>query len=173
MLDGRHDEPVCICPEHLLHGGDGRPVCYDPEKRVPATPELKAFYDDLDAVDFMPLPKPGCEPQVLHALLHSGLVTADHPFLLPVCEYPHCGAVFADEPFGGETVRLVFDRDFRRGVRYGLAHEQPCPLLPTLWAAYGVNADTLVRCWSQRYGVANRLRALGEDDLADRLAYEE
>lgn len=48
-----------------------------------------------------------------------------------------------------------------------------CPLLPTLWAAYGVNADTLVQCWSQRYGVANRLRALGEDDLADRLAYEE
>lgn len=48
-------------------------------------------------------------------------------------------------PFCGETVRLVFDRDFRRGVR----------------------------CWSQRYGVANRLRALGEDDLADRLAYEE
>lgn len=48
----------------------------------------------------MPLPKPGCEPQVLHALLHSGLVTADHPFLLPACEYPHCGAVFADEPFG-------------------------------------------------------------------------
>lgn len=76
-------------------------------------------------------------------------------------------------PFCGETVRLVFDRDFRRGVRYGLAYEQPCPLLPTLWAAYGVNADTLVQCWSQRYGVANRLRALGEDDLADRLAYEE
>lgn len=100
VLDGRHDEPVCICPEHLLHGGDGRPVCYDPNGREPAMPELRAFYDDLDAVDFMPLPKPGCEPQVLHALLHSGLVTADHPFLLPVCEYPHCGAVFADEPFG-------------------------------------------------------------------------
>lgn len=98
VLDGRHDEPVCFCPEHLLHGGDGRPVCYDPEKRVPATPELRAFYDDLNAVDFMPLPKPGCEPQVLHALLHSGLVTADHPFLLPICEYPHCGAVFADGP---------------------------------------------------------------------------
>ncbi|WP_368111771.1 hypothetical protein, partial [Bifidobacterium adolescentis] len=32
-------------------------------------------------------------------LLHSGLVTADHPFLLPICEYPHCGAVFADGPF--------------------------------------------------------------------------
>lgn len=76
-------------------------------------------------------------------------------------------------PFCGGTVHLVFDRDFRRGVRYGLAHEQPCPLLPTLWAAYGVNADTLVRCWSQRYGVANQLRALGEDDLADRLAYKE
>lgn len=32
---------------------------------------------------------------VLDALLHSRLVTADHPFLLPVCEYPHCEAVFA------------------------------------------------------------------------------
>lgn len=73
-------------------------------------------------------------------------------------------------PFCGGTVRLASDRDFRRAVRYGLTHEQPCPLLPTLWAAYGVNADTLVRRWSQRYGVANRLRALGEDDLADRLA---
>lgn len=73
-------------------------------------------------------------------------------------------------PFCGGTVHLVFDRDFRRGVRYGLAHEQPRPLLPTLWATYRVNADTLVRCWSRRYGVANRLRALDEDDLADRLA---
>ena len=105
VLDGRHDEPVCFCPEHLLHGGDGRPVRYDPNGREPVTPELRAFYDDLDAVDFMPLPKPGCEPQVLHALLHSGLVTADHPFLLPVCEYPHCGAVFADEPFGAMWYR--------------------------------------------------------------------
>lgn len=26
--------------------------------------------------------------------------------------------------------------------------------------------------WNQRYGVANRLRALGEDGLADMLAYE-
>lgn len=76
-------------------------------------------------------------------------------------------------PFCGGTVRLVCDRDFRRGSRYGITHEQPRPPLPTLWAAYGVNADTLVRCWSQRYGVANRLRALGEDDLADRLAYKE
>lgn len=76
-------------------------------------------------------------------------------------------------PFCGETVRLVSDRDFRRGSRYGITHEQPRPPPPTPWAAYGVNADTLVRCWSQRYGVANRLRALGEDDLADRLAYEE
>lgn len=40
------------------------------------------------------------ERGALDALLHSGLVTADHPFLLPICEYPHCGAVFADEPFG-------------------------------------------------------------------------
>ena len=76
-------------------------------------------------------------------------------------------------PFCGGTVRLVSDRDFRRGSRCGITHEQARPLLPTLWAAYGVNADTFVRCWSQRYGVANRLRALGEDDLADRLAYEE
>lgn len=75
-------------------------------------------------------------------------------------------------PFCGGTVCLVCDRDWR-GVRYGIAHERPCQLLPTLWAAYGVGEDTLVRCWSQRYGVANRLRALGEDDLADRLAYEE
>lgn len=76
-------------------------------------------------------------------------------------------------PFCGDTVRLVCDRDFPRGVRYGIVYEQPCPLLPTLWAAYGVESDTLARCWNQRYGVANRLRALGEDDLADRLAYEE
>lgn len=62
------------------------------------------------------------------------------------------------------------EADYRHCLRCGITHEQPCPLLPTLWAAYGVNADTLVRCWSQRYGVANRLRALGEDDLADRLA---
>lgn len=73
-------------------------------------------------------------------------------------------------PFRGGIVRLVSDRDFRRDSRYGITHEQPRPLPPTLWAAYGANADTLVRCRSQRYGVANRLRALGEDDLADRLA---
>lgn len=79
----------------------------------------------------------------------------------------------AKYPFRGGTVRLVSDRDFRRGSRYGITHEQPCPLLPTLWAAYGVNADTPVRCWSQRYGVANRLRALGGGDSAGRLAYEE
>lgn len=76
-------------------------------------------------------------------------------------------------PFCGGTVRLVSDRDFRRGSRYGTTHEQPYPPPPTLWAAYGVNADTPVRCRSQRYGVANRLRALGEDDLADRPAHEE
>lgn len=99
VLDGRLGDPVCICPEHLLHGRDGKPVYYDPENRVPASPELKAFYADLDVVDFIPLPKPECEAGVLDALLHSGLVTADHPFLLPVCEYPHCEAVFADEPF--------------------------------------------------------------------------
>ena len=76
-------------------------------------------------------------------------------------------------PFCGGTVRLVSDRDFRRGSRYGITHEQSRPLLTTLWAAYGVNADTLARYWNQRYGVANRLRALGEDGLADMLAYEE
>lgn len=76
-------------------------------------------------------------------------------------------------PFHGGAARLVSDRDFRRGVRYGITHEQPRPLPPTLWAAYGANADTLVRCWSRRYGVANRLRALGEDDSADRPAHEE
>lgn len=76
-------------------------------------------------------------------------------------------------PFCGGTVRLVSDRDFRRGSRYGITHEQPRPLLTTLWAVYGVNADTLARCWNQRYGVANRLRALGEDGPADMLAYEE
>ena len=63
-------------------------------------------------------------------------------------------------PFCGGTVHLVSDRDSRRGSRYGITHRQPCPAA----------ADTLVRCWSQRYGVANRLRALGEDDSADRLA---
>lgn len=47
------------------------------------------------------------------------------------------------------------------------------PIVAALWAAYGVNADTLARCWNQRYGVANRLRALGEDDLTNRLAYKE
>lgn len=100
VLDGRLGDPVCICPEHLLHGKDGKPVYYDPENRVPASPELKAFYADLDVVDFMPLPKPECEAGVLDAMLHSRLVTADHPFLLPVCEYPHCAAMFVDEPFG-------------------------------------------------------------------------
>lgn len=49
VLDGRHDEPVCFCPEHLLHGGDGRPVRYDPNGREPVMLELRAFYDDLDA----------------------------------------------------------------------------------------------------------------------------
>lgn len=73
-------------------------------------------------------------------------------------------------PFCSGTVRFVSDRDFRRGSRYGTTHEQPRPLPPTPWAAYGVSADTSVRCRNRRYGVANRLRALGEDDSADRLA---
>lgn len=49
-------------------------------------------------------------------------------------------------PFCDGAVHLVFDSDFRRGVRYGIVHERPCPLLPTLWAAYGVESDTLARC---------------------------
>lgn len=80
--------------------------------------------------------------------------------------------ILAACPFCGGSVRLVHDSGSGRGVRYGLEHEQDCPLLPTLWAEYGVSADTLARCWNQRYGVADRLRALGEDELADMLAYE-
>lgn len=72
-------------------------------------------------------------------------------------------------PFCGGSVRLVHDSGTRCT---GLEHEQDCPLLPTLWAEPGVSADTLARCWNQRYGVADRLRALGEDGLADMLAYE-
>lgn len=97
VLDGRHDEPVCICPEHLLYDGDGRLVRYDPEGVVPETAALAEFYEGHVGE---PLPDPDCERGVLDALLHSGLVTADHPSLLPICEYPHCGAVFADGPFG-------------------------------------------------------------------------
>lgn len=37
----------------------------------------------------------------------------------------------------------------------------------------GLNPIRSPAVGNQRYGVANRLRALGEDDLADRLAYEE
>lgn len=60
VLDGRLGEPVCICPEHLLHGGDGRPVpvghavlppalaerCTDP--RLPAV--RSSCVDDVLAV---------------------------------------------------------------------------------------------------------------------------
>lgn len=37
--------------------------------------------------------------------------------------------------------------------------------------APGVKADTIVRCWNQRYGVADMLREKGEDGLADEMAY--
>ena len=50
-------------------------------------------------------------------------------------------------PFCGGAVRLVCDRDFRRGVRYGIVHERICPLLPTLWAAYGVLPVTKLFCF--------------------------
>lgn len=97
VLDGRHDEPVCICPRHLFYDADGRLVRYDPEGAVPETAALVEFYEGHMGE---PLPDPGCERGVLDALLHSELVVASHPFLLPVCEYPHCDAVFADELFG-------------------------------------------------------------------------
>ena len=96
VLDGQHDEPVAICPEHLLYGHDGKPVSYDPEYNVPQTESLMPFYEDREGE---PLPEPDCERGVLHALLHAGLFIADRPFISPVCEYPHCGAAFVDAPF--------------------------------------------------------------------------
>ena len=97
MLDGRRQDPVCICPKHLFYDGDGRLVRYDPEGVVPETAALAEFYEGHVGE---PLPDPDCERGVLDALLHSELVVASHPFLLPVCEYPHCGVGFVDEPFG-------------------------------------------------------------------------
>ena len=96
VLDSRADEPVAICPEHLLYDADGEPVRHDPERNGPKTSSLKPFYEDREGE---PLPEPDCEPGVLHALLHAGLVIADRPFISPVCEYPHCDSVFADWPF--------------------------------------------------------------------------
>lgn len=70
-------------------------------------------------------------------------------------------------PFCGGTVALV-----RSSGRFGVAHEpDTCSILPTIWGAPGVKADTIVRCWNQRYGVANMLREKGEDGLADEMAY--
>lgn len=97
VLDGRHGEPVAICPQHLYYRGDGTPVRYGPSGGGPETEALKPFYEGHEGE---PLPEPDCGAGVLDALLHAGLVVADRPFLLPVCEYPHCGAVFADEPLG-------------------------------------------------------------------------
>lgn len=37
--------------------------------------------------------------------------------------------------------------------------------------ASDIKADTIVRCWNQRYGVANLLREKGEDELADEMAF--
>lgn len=74
-------------------------------------------------------------------------------------------------PFCGRPVGLVFSRG-PEGVRYGIGHgEDECSILPTIWGAPGVGADTVVRCWNQRYGVANMLRAKGCDGLADEMAY--
>ena len=54
----------------------------------------------------------------------------------------------------------------------GVSHRPgACSILPTVWGAPGVPAGTIVRCWNQRYGVANMLREKGEDGLADEMAY--
>lgn len=74
-------------------------------------------------------------------------------------------------PFCGGPVRLVHDGT-ADGTCYGISHRPgACSILPTVWGAPGVPADTIVRCWNQRYGVANMLRAKGEDGLADEMAY--
>ena len=70
-------------------------------------------------------------------------------------------------PFCGGSVSLVYSSG-----RFGIAHEPaPCLILSTVWGAPGVPADTVARCWNQRYGVAAMLRARGEDELADEMAY--
>ena len=74
-------------------------------------------------------------------------------------------------PFCGGFVRLVYD-DTPDGTCYGISHRPGvCSILPTVWGAPGVKADTIVRCWNQRYGVANMLREKGKDGLADEMAY--
>lgn len=74
-------------------------------------------------------------------------------------------------PFCGGPVRLVYDGT-ADGTCYGISHRPgACSILLTVWGAPGVKADTIVRCWNQRYGVANTLREKGEDGLADEMAY--
>ena len=74
-------------------------------------------------------------------------------------------------PFCGGPVRLVYDGT-ADGTCYGVSHRPvACSILPTIWGAPGVGADTIVRCWNQRYGVANMFREKGEDGLADEMAY--
>jgi len=74
-------------------------------------------------------------------------------------------------PFCGREVHLVRATSMIGGdVRYGIDHDC-CQILPTVWGAWNVGADTLVRCWNQRYGVANLLRLKGADGLADEMAF--
>lgn len=80
-------------------------------------------------------------------------------------------AYLAPCPFCGGPVRLVYDGT-ADGTCYGVSHRPgACSILPTVWGASGVSAGTVVRCWNQRYGVANMLRGRGEDGLADEMAY--
>lgn len=74
-------------------------------------------------------------------------------------------------PFCGKSVRLVYDNTVN-GTCYGISHKpDECSILPTVWGAPNIKADTIVRCWNQRYGVANLLREKGEDELADEMAF--
>lgn len=74
-------------------------------------------------------------------------------------------------PFCGGPVRLVYDGT-ADGTCYGISHRPGAPqTVGRMEQAPGVGADTIVRCWNQRYGVANMLRAKGEDGLADEMAY--
>lgn len=74
-------------------------------------------------------------------------------------------------PFCGKPVKLVYSCGIK-GIRYGISHKpNECSILPTIWGAINVKADTIIRCWNQRYGVANTLRDKGEDELADEMAY--
>ena len=74
-------------------------------------------------------------------------------------------------PFCGQNVKLVYSHN-GEGLRFGISHKpDECSILPTVWGAPNVKADTIVRCWNQRYGVANLLREEGEDGLADEMAF--